>query len=79
MEKFVLLAGSLVLIPSFQIPRFLFVLLKKDVKCWNSNFRRNWPTSRNRVTCEDGTNRAMVVKFYKTLSVIHMRDKATTF
>ena len=33
MEKFVLLAGSLVLIPSFQIPRFLFNLLKKDVKC----------------------------------------------
>ena len=61
MEKFVLLAGSLVLIPSFQIPRFLFVLLKKDVKCWTQNFRRNWPTSRNRVTCEDGTNGAIVV------------------
>ena len=38
MEKFVLLAGSLVLIPSFQIPRFLLILLKKKLK-WNSKFQ----------------------------------------
>ena len=38
MEKFVLLAGSLVLIPSFQIPRFMFILLKKDVN-WNSKLQ----------------------------------------
>ena len=60
-------------------PKVLVYFTEERCEVLTQNFRRNWSTSRNRVTCEDGTKGAMVVKFYKTLSVIHMCDKATTF